>query len=84
VPCSDAAYGGAGHFAGPALPRFNTFEDATRQVMTGILHMPSPIPELELRIRELERLLDRKVTQVAMVKEELDAARELRFRVLRM
>ena len=52
--------------------------------MTGILHMPSPFPELELRIRELERLLDRKVTQVAMVKEELDAARELRSSVLRM
>jgi hypothetical protein len=76
--------GRAGPFAGPALPRFSTFDDATKQLMTDILHMPSPFPELELRISELERLLDRKEMQVAMVKEELDAARELRCRMLRM
>jgi hypothetical protein len=76
--------GWAGYFAGPALPRFSTFDDATRQIMTGIVHVPAPHLELELRICELERLLDRKVTQVAMVREELDAARELRSRMLQM
>jgi hypothetical protein len=43
--------------------------------MTAVLNMHSSPSELELRIRQLERLLERKATEIEIVKDELDAAR---------